>query len=222
MAEAEGVIKYRLDFSDGLPPPSEAIVELEVWRKKLMELGMLGQEPARYGGYGYGNLSRRWPDAGNSFVISGSQTGGFAQLRPEHYVLVTNFSVPDNRVAAIGQTQPSSESLTHGWIYQLCPGANFVFHVHSPEIWRNAEKLGLPVTDPSAAYGTPEMAEEVYKILLKNPRQSWGILAMGGHEDGIVSFGETASKAGELILQTLERQGRIHPPAKESVTPMGG
>ncbi len=204
MAEAEGVIKYQLDFTRGEAPPADAIVELEPWREKLMARGVIGQDPARYGGYGFGNLSRRWPEASNRFVITGSQTGELARLGPEHYALVSDFSVPDNRVTATGQTPPSSESLTHGWIYQLCPGAQFVFHVHSPEIWRNAEKRGLPITGPFAAYGTPEMAEEVYKILLKNPCRSWGILAMGGHEDGIVSFGETADKAGGLILQSLD------------------
>ena len=209
MAEAEGVIKYRLDFSDGLPPPAEAIAELENWRKKLMMLGVVGQDPARYGGYGFGNLSRRWPQMSNDFVITGSQTGGLAALMPEHYARVTDFSVPDNHVVASGKTPPSSESLTHGWIYQLCPGANFVFHVHSPEIWHNAEKLGLPVTDPSAAYGTPEMAQEVYKILLKNPCRAWGMLAMGGHEDGIVSFAETADRAGSLIIGATQPQGRF-------------
>jgi ribulose-5-phosphate 4-epimerase/fuculose-1-phosphate aldolase len=204
MAEAEGIIKYRLDFDRGEPPPAEAIAELEYWRSRLLDLGLVGQDPARYDGYGFGNLSRRWPENTDSFLITASQTGHLPALAPEHYPLVTRYSVANNHIVATGCNPPSSESLTHAWIYRLRPDVRFVFHIHSPQLWAAAPALRLPVTDPAAPYGTPAMAEEVRNILRQNPQRTNGLLAMGGHQDGLIAYGATAEETGRLIEKALE------------------
>lgn len=40
------------------------------------------------------------------------------------------------RLVVEGPIAPSSESLTHGQLYALDRDSRFVFHVHSPELWR--------------------------------------------------------------------------------------
>jgi ribulose-5-phosphate 4-epimerase/fuculose-1-phosphate aldolase len=178
------------------------------WRAILYQHKLIGQDPARYGGFGYGNLSVRLapfdaPPALRRFVISGSQTGDLPELGPEHYTVVIECYPVENRLVAHGPIRPSSESLTHGAVYALDPAIRAVLHAHSLEIWQAAAALGIPITDPLVPYGTPEMAAEVARLYATTDMAQRRIFSMGGHEDGIVTFGETAEVAGEVLLAAL-------------------
>lgn len=211
--ETEGVIKYRLDFEQApLERPALAL-KLEPWRQRLCALGLIGgNNPARYDGLGFGNLSHRVEPGSLHFVISGTQTGHLEQMGAEAYTLVTSCDPASNTIRAQGEIPPSSEAMTHAAIYSAAPDAQAVIHVHSPEIWQQAESLGLAVTDPDIAYGTTEMANEFARLICSGSLDS-NVIAMGGHEDGIVSWGETLDEAGELMLQ-LARQVGISEPGK--------
>lgn len=205
----EGVIKFQMDFTLAPPLPADEIAPLNKWRAILYQHKLIGQDPARYSGYGYGNLSMRLapydaPPALRRFVISGSQTGELPELGPEHYTVVTECHPQENRIVAHGPIRPSSESLTHGAVYALDPAIRFVLHAHSPEIWHAAAALQIPITDPHVPYGTPEMAAEVARLYASTDMMQRRIFSMGGHEDGIVTFGATAEEAGETLLQALE------------------
>ena len=76
-------------------------------------------------------------------------------------------------------------------------------HVHSPDLWTKAGRLGIATTDAAVAYGTPEMALEVRRLL--TDMASSGIFSMGGHEDGIFTFGRTLEEAGSLMIAQLVR-----------------
>jgi ribulose-5-phosphate 4-epimerase/fuculose-1-phosphate aldolase len=208
MNKQEGVIKFQLEFTPAPPLPAADLMEINTWRAILYQQKLIGQEPERYGGYGYGNLSIRLApyDAAPAlrrFVISGSQTGELAELGPEQYAIVTEFYPTENRVVAHGPIRPSSESLTHGAVYALDAAIRVVLHAHSPEIWQAAPTLGIPITDPHVSYGTPDMAAEVARLFAESDVSRRRIFSMGGHEDGIVAFGETAQTAGEVLLATL-------------------
>lgn len=208
MSKQEGVIKFHLDFTPAPPLPADDIAVINAWRAKLYQEKLIGQDPARYGGYGYGNLSMRLAPyeaapALRRFVISGSQTGHLAELGPEHYAIVTAFYPEENRVIAHGPIRPSSESLTHGAVYAIDPAIRVVLHAHSPEIWQAAGTLSIPITAPSVPYGTPAMAAEVARLFAESDVAQQRIFSMGGHEDGIVAFGETAEAAGDVLLATL-------------------
>ncbi|MEX2489366.1 MAG: class II aldolase/adducin family protein [Pseudomonadales bacterium] len=204
MSEAEGVIKYELSFQQ-TDLPDVDISLINCWRELLVQLDLVGQHPGRYGGLGFGNLSMRTPDG---FLITGTQTGGIQQLSLSDYALVTSWHLEDNIIEAKGQVRPSSEALTHAAIYTNCAQANFVFHCHSPRIWQVAGNIGLMITDATVPYGTPAMAREV--ALKLRERGSPAIMAMGGHEDGIVAWGEDADAAGLLLVQCLVRATRCH------------
>ncbi len=196
---SEGVIKFHLTHEEGPALPEEISAELRAWFVILRKLALLGQDPDRYLGYAYGNLSVRTKDG---FVITCTQTSGKSTLTQEDFARVTAFHIQDNRLISEGPCPPSSEAMTHGAVYQALPQAGAVFHVHSPQIWQNAKALGLPETDAAIEYGTPEMAEAVINLLRNNPA---GVFSMGGHEDGIVAWGKNAAEAGCRLLKGLAR-----------------
>ena len=205
-ANREGVIKFQLDFAEGPAPAAELLVELNEWRAVFREHGLLGQDPQRYEGYGFGNLSRRLPGQdGDVFLISGTQTGHLQALRPKDYATVLECDPVTNHLKAIGQIKPSSEALSHGALYQCDPDILWVMHLHSPDIFSQRIRLSLPCTHPDVEYGTPEMATEILKLAQCGNRNGPGLLVMTGHQDGILAYGCSAQTTGKRVIDTLIR-----------------
>jgi L-ribulose-5-phosphate 4-epimerase len=213
MYEEEGVIKFEAEHTTcplDVHRYGEVACRLIAWREVLAKLALVGQDPVRYQGAGYGNVSARVGPASSvrgarAMMISGTQTGGVHALGLEHLCVVERYDYQRNRVCSRGPIQPSSETMTHGAIYDLSPAIRFVFHAHSPVIWRNARTLRIPTTDPRVAYGTPEMAREVQRLHGSSTLPANRILAMGGHEDGVIVFGENADQAGQSMVRYLAR-----------------
>lgn len=210
--EQEGAIKFHAEHRrEGLEPRfGELGCRLAAWREILVRTSLVGQDPARYGGFGYGNVSARVgpPSAARgrrAFLITGTQTSGRACMSLEDFCLVERCAPACNRVESRGLVLPSSESMTHGAIYDLAPQIRWVFHAHSPVLWGRARDLRLPTSDRSVPYGTPEMAREVERLYRGSALPGLGIFAMGGHEDGIVAFGKTAEQTGEVLIRWLAR-----------------
>jgi ribulose-5-phosphate 4-epimerase/fuculose-1-phosphate aldolase len=217
---AEGVIRFEVEHETRVLEPrlhGEAADVLSAWREVLARLGLVGRDPARYQGAGYGNLSARlapFGDVGRGrrrFLVTGTQTGSLPRLTLAHYCVVERYDLERNRVRSVGPLQPSSESLTHGAIYDAAPAARFVLHGHAPELWRHARALGLPVTRPEVANGTPAMALEVRRLYRESALSATGILAMGGHQDGVIAFGATPEEAGGALVRNLARALAIAP-----------
>lgn len=202
MTEREGVIKYRLDYQAGPPRDDPEFAELNAWRTILFQLGLIGQDSARYGGLAYGNISFRL-DNSPQFVITGSQTGGLMHLTNEHVSTVLLADPFRNHIVAEGAIKPSSEALTHAAVYASSPEVKSVVHVHSPVIWRHYQALALPAIDSSIRYGTPEMADAVPALFARNLLSEQSVFVMLGHEDGVVSFGGTIADASQTLIRTL-------------------
>jgi len=195
----EGVIKYRLQYQFAEALCDHDYADLDKWHAQFKAAGILGQVPNRYDGLGFGNLSQRLDS--QAFLISGTQTGGLDKLTANDYARVIRADIAKNLIEAEGPVKPSSESLTHAGIYALDDRIEFVFHVHSPEIWQASKKLGIPQTAAEIAYGTPSMAREMQRLYDASAFSNGNILAMEGHEDGIISFGFDAGEAGEVIMR---------------------
>ena len=214
----EGVIKFEADHSTTPLPDrdfGELVCKLAAWREILAKMGVIGQSPELYGGAGYGNVSGRVgapsaPLGRRPFLVTGTQTGGEPCLGPDHFCLVRSYDPKANRVTSRGPTRPSSESLTHGALYDLGSHIRFVFHGHTPIVWRNAAALGLPTTDPTVPYGTPGMAREVQRLYREGRLPETRVLAMGGHEDGVVVFGRSPDEAGQALLAVIARAYELH------------
>jgi hypothetical protein len=214
--EEEGVIQFKVDHRVVALDPQvyDAIARpLIAWRQRLVQAGLVGCDPNRYGGIGFGNLSGRvqrfaGAPGARAFLITGTQTAGRPFVTLADLCVVTRYDPERNWVESFGMIRPSSESMTHGVLYDADPSIRFVFHGHSAAIWAQAQALGLPVTDPAAGYGTPDMCREV-QWLLRDPEVFQGrILVMGGHRDGVLAFGETADEAGRALLDLLSRGKR--------------
>ncbi|ACY17059.1 class II aldolase/adducin family protein [Haliangium ochraceum] len=208
----EGVIKFSVAHrAQPVPARHEALArELLAWRRVLLSLGMIGREPHLYAGAGYGNVSARVgppssPMGRRAMLITGTQTGGLPELGIEDLCLIERYDYRDNRVWSTGLIEPSSETMTHGAIYDLSPHIRFAFHGHCAPIWQRARRLGIPQTRPEIAYGTPEMAAEMRRLYQSTGLPEQRVLAMGGHEDGIVAFGHTAEQAGLVLVAQLAR-----------------
>jgi hypothetical protein len=209
----EGAIKFhaahRTSSLDGRRF-GDLACRLIAWREILAKTGLVGQVQGLYGGFGYGNVSGRLdppslPRRRRRFLITGTQTSGQPCMTLADFCVVERWDLEGNRVESWGPAMPSSESMTHGAIYDLGSHIRFVFHAHSPAIWRRSRELRVPTTDPRAAYGTPEMAREVERLWGASALAEVGILAMAGHEDGIVVFGRGAEEAGQVLLSYLAR-----------------
>jgi len=203
MNDTEGVIKFDLQYRPGELADSLALQELLRWRDAFHYLGAIGRDPQRYGGIGFGNISHRLGDS-DSFIISGTQTGGHETALRNHFTCVDQCDLDHNRVVAHGPIEPSSESLTHGAIYALSPAIRCVVHGHIPVLWQHAAKLSIPATPANVRYGTPQMARAMAQLFPADGQLKEGVLAMLGHEDGVVLFGPDFAAAERRLVQLLE------------------
>ena len=203
MAEAEGVIQFNCCLAaPNAELPDDLAQPLLAWRAVLRRLELIGQGDARYGGLGYGNISRRVPGPAPGFVITASQTSGLADAGIEHLVWVKRWDLGRFQVEAEGALPPSSESLTHAMIYAGDPEVHWVLHGHCPDIWRNAEGLGLAAIGAEVGYGSPQMAEAVAALLRANSARPLVFVTLG-HEDGVFACGGSAEATGGALVATL-------------------
>lgn len=199
MSETEGVIKYQLKHTFEPLKDSFPWREINAWRNILFKLNLIGQNPNRYEGYSFGNISESITKT--SFIISGTQTGHLSHLTLSDYCLVRHASPKNNHIISSGESKPSSEALTHASVYAQDPQIKAVIHVHCPEIWHNTQALLLPFTNANIAYGTVEMAQSVAQLFKQERFQGYGIFTMLGHQDGVVAFGHSISQAADVLIR---------------------
>jgi ribulose-5-phosphate 4-epimerase/fuculose-1-phosphate aldolase len=198
MKHDEGYIKFETNWQPKPPISGHDLTAIIHWRQEMYRHGLIGAYPD---GTGFGNISRRW-DADGRFVISGSATGHYPTLTANHFTLVTDFDLMKNTVACEGPVVASSESMSHAVIYRECPEVAGIIHVHHLRLWEWLME-NAAATSATAAYGTPEMAASILRLLHETDLRQQKILAMAGHREGVFAFGETLDVAGILILAKL-------------------
>ncbi|MEH6344303.1 MAG: class II aldolase/adducin family protein [Bermanella sp.] len=212
----EGVIKFNAtDFQQSSALDEKLLANINPVRQRLYQLGLIGQYEDI--NIGYGNISIRLMQSSPltgalsnmdlsqeqiSFIISGTQTGHLAQLTGEHYTCVRSIDIQRNEISTLGPIMASSESLTHGAIYQSQPEINAVIHFHNANIWQGMLHENLTHTSSKIPYGTVEMANEVKQKIGNNIK---GYLAMAGHEDGVVTYGGNLNEALDICLVLYQR-----------------
>ncbi len=174
--------------------------ELDEVRTKLHDLNLIGISSS---GIGFGNISLY---VGNKvFVISGSGTGEARILGNGGYCLVQRACPEKNEVCSSGPVPPSSESMTHAAVYsartEVPIPIRCVIHVHSPGLFAHYLQTA-PSTPASAAYGSPELARAVRR-LIPSLSTGNGFFVLAGHQDGLVFFGDTIRHTWGTILSTL-------------------
>ena len=211
LAIDEGVIKFDDRDYNVTPALLESDIQaINQARRQLYQLELIGQYPVE--NVGYGNISIRqdfqhlYKSDKPQFIISGSQTGHLPILNGEHYTRVVDYDVAKNKIRAMGPRThikgASSESLTHGAIYECNPAIGVVIHIHRAKIWQGMLNDQLCHTHKDIPYGTVLMAQAVKE---KVAGKVSGYLAMAGHEDGVVTFGENFKEAMEICMELYEK-----------------
>ena len=172
----------------------EGLAELNAHRRKLRQLGLIGVDP---NGIGFGNLSVR-DGATDNFYITGSATGGRRELALADCAKVVACDFERNCVRYEGSALPSSESLTHAAIYKSDATAGAVIHCHDSKLWA-AVLNQAPTTSRAAEYGTPQLAYEIMQLFKRTDVPK--IIAMAGHEAGILTFGKDLEEAFAVLMR---------------------
>jgi len=193
----EGYIKFNCHWIPSDDIPLNKVALLNVWREILYKKGLIGVYPD---GIGFGNISLRCNE--KTFLISGTATGGLATLSESHYSLVTHYHPGTNSVTCTGPLKASSESLTHALIYECSAATNAVIHIHSLNLW-NRLIHQVPTSRENIFYGTPEMANEIKRLFDETAVSKEKIIVMGGHPEGIISFGKDLEEAGNILTDKL-------------------
>jgi L-ribulose-5-phosphate 4-epimerase len=175
--------------------PFHGFAELNAYRRQLRELRLIGVDS---NGIGFGNLSVR-DGATKNFYITGSATAGISELTLADCAKVVAYNFERNRVSYEGSSVPSSESLTHAAIYESDAKTGAVIHCHDSGLWPVILNQA-PTTSKSVKYGTPEMAYEIMRLFRLTDVHSRRILAMAGHDGGIVTFGRDLEEAFAVLM----------------------
>jgi ribulose-5-phosphate 4-epimerase/fuculose-1-phosphate aldolase len=196
MNAKEGYIKFNLRWDKRGPViPASLLKSLNSWREIMRNLDMVG---ATTEGIGYGNLSARYRNT-SKFYITGTATGNFTELTRNHYCLVTEYNIRQNRLSCAGPVRASAESMTHAAIYLSAPDVGAVYHIHHKALWKSMLDK-VPTTPENAEFGTPEMALSLMNMLKDKEIRDERIAVMHGHEDGIIFWGRDADEAGKYVL----------------------
>lgn len=193
----DGYIKFTSNWKkQSIVINEEELNTLNYYRTKLVKLGMIGKID---NGPGFGNIS--YKSNKNTFIITGSNTGGFNVLDKSHLSLVTEVNIAKNSISCSGLTIASSESMSHAAIYNTILSVKSIVHIHHKEMW-NFYKNNLPTTDIGITYGTPQMAYSIIKKVESN--LNVGTVVLGGHEDGIIVFGISLSHCYSTIEELFK------------------
>jgi len=196
----EGYIKFKSDWIEAPARAWHKIRAMNEWRQVLYDAGLIGAHPD---GIGYGNISvRDTPDS--AFIITGSMTGHIRELGPEHFTRVLDYDFEANHLTCKGPIKASSESLTHASFYEASRSISAVIHVHHAGLW-HAYRDELPTTSHDVTYGTPEMAYEIISLLRDKECPAKQLVIMGGHEDGVLAYGNSLGHAASTLLNCCDR-----------------
>ncbi len=195
----EGYIKYTSLLSKGPSPNASCIKEINEARTALFDVDLIGVYPD---GIGFGNLSVR--DEGSQFVITGSATGDKRELTNREYALVTHFDIEGNSVESIGAINASSESMTHGTIYQNSATTKAIIHVHSRELFDFMLTGSYGATPADVPYGTPAMALAIKDLVLSTDEEV-AIFVTAGHDEGVIAYGPDVESVKDIIFETYSK-----------------
>jgi len=193
-------IKFTCEHAATDLSPFDGLAELNAYRRKLLQLRLIGADA---NGIGFGNLSIR-DGTTNNFYITGSATGGIAELTLANCARVVAYDFERNWLRCAGAAIASSESLTHAAVYKSDARTGAVIHCHDSKLW-TALLNQAPTSSKAVEYGTPEMAYEVLRLFNLTDVKSRKILVMAGHEGGIVAFGRDLEEAFAVLMRERKK-----------------
>lgn len=190
MAEDYKGIKFETNFIASTFPIDNRLKELKKWGKLFDELELA----PRYPGGSAGNMSYRFLDNSDEFIITASHTALDKQLCNSSFVHVKNIST-SGVINIAGTKTPSSESRLHHAIYQNRKDVNAILHGHFDHFF---QLENIPCTIKFEEYGTIELINSVLNIL-----ENHHFILLKDH--GFIAMGENIESAGKLTLSYLNK-----------------
>lgn len=198
MSPTPSEIKFKHNLKFSPPLLEENYIALEKWRIIFYRMGMIGKNKTTE--LSYGDLSKRILVGENEFIITGSNTGQYANLDGSQYTRVKKCDVRKKVIEAIGPIAPSQTTHMHFLIFKNCPQINFIFHLFHQPIFDFIQNKGgqcLPDT-----FSKDFEAAEI-SISDTIQQQSSGLMALTNLPGHIICYGPSAEIAGKLVLDTL-------------------
>ncbi len=193
----EGYIKFNINWEQKENNFPYDILDLMEWRDKMHEMKLIGHYEEH--NVGFGNISERF-DNSKKFIISATQTGDIYPIEEKHFTTVTDYNIEENTVWCKGPLKASSESMTHAAIYECDKGIRAIIHIHHLGMWK--ELLNeIPTSGANVPYGTPEMANEIKRLFKEENLGHKKVMAMAGHDEGIIAFGANLDEAAQIIKE---------------------
>jgi hypothetical protein len=199
MSSVEDGIKFVCNWKNDAILFDRELKEINHWRSLLHRAGLIGIS----NGVGYGNISLRIGTT-DSFLISGTATGSKSLLEATDVSLVESYNLFANEIYCRGATRASSESPSHAAIYGLSNDINAVVHVHHAGLWLYGRDR-WPTSDEQAEYGSPEMAVAIQALWTNGVLCEGQPIVMGGHKDGLLTFGSDLKSATQGLLAAYNK-----------------
>jgi ribulose-5-phosphate 4-epimerase/fuculose-1-phosphate aldolase len=197
--EIHAGVKFATEFLSAAVPSDARLEELKVW---CAEFHRRGFAPP-YGEFSQGNLSFRIRPGDDTFIITGSQVGWKDDLSDDRFVTVHGCDMERGIVTASGTRDPSSESMLHFAIYRARKDVHAVFHGHSREILRCADRpADIPETAEKQPYGSIDLAHGVIDVM-----GNADFVIIKKH--GFISLGISMEEAGRRAIEIHQRCQRL-------------
>ncbi len=193
--ELHGGVKFKTEFLSATVPSDARLDELKRWCAEFHKRDFAPP----YGEFSQGNLSFRLQPGEDAFIITGSQVGWKDRLDNDKFVTVHGSNLKSGIVFVSGTREPSSESMLHFAIYQARKDIQAVFHGHSREILRCAERPpDIPETQERQPYGSLELVRSVIDVLGNSD-----FVIIKKH--GFISLGKSMEEAGRRAIEVHRR-----------------
>ncbi|MBP7553884.1 MAG: class II aldolase/adducin family protein [Spirochaetes bacterium] len=196
----EGIIKFKIERRiKNFSIEASLYEDIDKARKILRDYNLIGVYADLK--LGYGNISKKLNE--KEFLISGSQTGHLESLNGSFWSVIEDSDFNNNSVKCKGGIEPSSETLSHSAFYTFNKSINCVIHIHQKIMWLELIKNGYMATSPNAEYGSRALYKELIELIKNNSKSDPIVIAMSGHEDGILV-------AGSSINITLDKTMELY------------
>ncbi|MDP7323628.1 MAG: class II aldolase/adducin family protein [Candidatus Woesearchaeota archaeon] len=197
------VQKYEKRHTQTEPFPYSLVEELLYLRDVHHKMGWIGYKPFRYTEI-FGNVSQ-WIDEGvfgkkPGLLITGTGTGVKERIWGGDFAMVPDVDEDNFVITSYGPSGPSAEAGTHMKVSELMGRPKFICHPHAI-MWRLHKFFSYLTTVEGVDYGTKEMVQEFDRLLPLHQAKSDRLVIMGGHLDGIVSWGDTVEDAMKPLLK---------------------
>jgi len=197
----EGVIKFRIEKWNKTPPLNETdYLEIEMYRKKLHDLKLIGVD--KNTNLGYGNISKLIDN--NRFIISSTQTGHLEILDGKNYCIVESTNFENNSLICSGYSEPSSEAMTHSAFYKSNDKINCVIHIHNNKLWEKLINENILSTPENIEYGSKELYQSITNLLKDKKYNEPFVVVIKGHKDGIFIAGNGLHETFSIILKLIK------------------